>query len=71
MKWLLLKILSLYKLILSPFLGTNCRFLPTCSEYAAEAVHNHGALKGGWLSFKRICRCNPFSASGIDNVPEK
>lgn len=59
-----------YKLILSPLLGTNCRFHPSCSEYAKDALDKHGALKGSWLAFKRIIRCNPFGGSGIDEVPK-
>jgi len=64
-------ILRFYKYIISPFLGYNCRFHPSCSEYTEEAINKHGVLKGGWLGFKRICRCHPFGKSGIDNVPEK
>ena len=71
MKWLIIKILGLYKYILSPFLGTNCRFQPTCSEYCKEAVEKHGAFKGLWLGLKRISKCHPWGGSGIDNVPEK
>ena len=63
--------IQLYKLILSPWLGHNCRFLPTCSDYTKEAIDKFGNVKGTWLGFKRICRCHPFGASGIDNVPEK
>jgi len=71
MKRLALFILTLYKYLLSPFLGTNCRFQPTCSEYAKEAIEKHGAIKGGWLALKRISHCHPFGKPGIDNVPEK
>jgi hypothetical protein len=63
------QLIKLYKIFLSPFLGTNCRFLPTCSEYADEAIKKHGLVKGNWLAFKRICRCHPFGGHGIDNVP--
>jgi len=58
-----------YQLLLSPFLGTNCRFLPTCSAYAAEAVATHGALAGTGLAASRICRCHPWGGSGYDPVP--
>ena len=58
-----------YQLTLSPLLGRQCRFLPTCSHYAVEAVERHGAVKGGWLAFRRILRCHPFAAAGYDPVP--
>ena len=65
--------LKLYKIFISPLLGHNCRFMPTCSEYADEAIKKHGILKGGWLALKRISKCNPFFGKGyvVDNVPEK
>jgi putative membrane protein insertion efficiency factor len=59
-----------YKLVISPFLGTNCRYQPTCSVHALEALERHGALKGGWLAIRRMARCHPWGGSGIDNVPE-
>ncbi len=59
-----------YRLILSPWVGHSCRFQPTCSAYALEALEKHGALRGGWLTLRRIARCHPFGASGIDNVPD-
>jgi putative membrane protein insertion efficiency factor len=59
-----------YKLVISPFLGANCRYQPTCSVYALEALERHGALKGGWLAIRRMARCHPWGGSGIDNVPE-
>jgi uncharacterized protein len=58
-----------YKRLVSPFLPRACRFHPTCSEYAAEAVEVHGALKGSVLAAHRLLRCNPWSAGGIDPVP--
>jgi len=64
-------LIKLYKWIISPWLGHNCRFLPTCSEYAKEAIDTHGTVKGTWLGVKRMCRCHPLGGSGIDNVPEK
>ncbi len=58
-----------YQFVLSPLLGRQCRFLPTCSHYAMEALERHGALKGGWLALRRILRCHPFAAAGYDPVP--
>ena len=58
-----------YRLLLSPWVGHGCRFQPTCSAYALEALETHGALRGGWLTLRRIARCHPWGGSGIDNVP--
>ena len=58
-----------YRLVLSPWVGLNCRFTPTCSAYALEALEKHGAIKGLVLTFKRVSKCNPLGGSGIDNVP--
>lgn len=74
----LLKILALpfilliriYQLVISPLLGPKCRFTPTCSHYATEALKKHGVFKGTWLSIKRISRCHPWGGSGYDPVPE-
>ena len=60
-----------YSFFVSPWLGKNCRFQPTCSEYAIEALRTHGIIKGSWLAFKRVSRCNPLAQSGYDPVPEK
>lgn len=60
-----------YRLFLSPWLGKNCRFEPTCSAYALEALDRHGALTGGWLALRRIARCHPWGSSGYDPVPPK
>ncbi|MFN9778215.1 MAG: membrane protein insertion efficiency factor YidD [Candidatus Kapaibacterium sp.] len=69
MKTLLLIILRFYKRYISPMLGQNCRFSPTCSEYAIVAIDKYGALKGTGLALKRIGRCHPFHPGGIDEVP--
>ena len=69
MKTLLLMILRFYKRYISPMLGQNCRFSPTCSEYAYIAIERYGAAKGSLLAVKRISRCHPFHPGGIDNVP--
>ncbi len=58
-----------YQVVLSPWLGSNCRYQPTCSAYALEALQRHGALKGGWLALRRIGRCHPWGRSGYDPVP--
>ncbi|TGD72796.1 membrane protein insertion efficiency factor YidD [Mangrovimicrobium sediminis] len=61
--------ISCYKALLSPFLGHNCRFYPTCSSYAQEAIAEHGILRGGWLSLRRIGKCHPWHEGGADPVP--
>ena len=66
---LFLLLIRLYQLILSPFLGANCRFTPTCSAYGAEAIEKYGPFKGGWMALKRIGRCRPGGDSGWDPVP--
>jgi putative membrane protein insertion efficiency factor len=71
MKRLLLVLIRLYQLCLSPFFGGQCRFYPTCSVYAAEAIDTHGALRGGWLAVRRLLRCHPFHPGGVDLVPLK
>lgn len=69
MKRILLGLVLFYQRQISPFLGGHCRFSPTCSQYAAEAIGKYGALKGGWLALKRLLRCNPFCKGGYDPVP--
>lgn len=66
---LLVALLSLYKRFLSPLLPRACRFEPTCSEYAREAVGKYGLLRGGWLGLSRLLRCHPFHRGGLDPVP--
>jgi len=69
MKPLLLALIRIYQYVISPFLGRRCRFFPSCSEYTAEAVDKHGALKGARLGLKRISRCHPWNPGGFDPVP--
>jgi putative membrane protein insertion efficiency factor len=58
-----------YQLALSPWLGKNCRFEPTCSQYACDAIQTHGSLRGSLLAARRLCRCHPFHPGGYDPVP--
>ena len=67
--WLLALPIRAYRLLLSPWVGHNCRYQPTCSAYALEALARHGALRGGWLAARRIGRCHPWGSSGYDPVP--
>jgi putative membrane protein insertion efficiency factor len=67
LRWLI----RCYQIAISPMLGPRCRYIPTCSQYAIEALQMHGAAKGTWLSTKRICRCHPWGGSGYDPVPRK
>lgn len=69
MKRLLIALIRVYQYAISPFLGRSCRHYPSCSAYAVEAVEKHGAIKGGWLSAKRISRCHPWHPGGYDPVP--
>jgi putative membrane protein insertion efficiency factor len=62
-------LIKFYQYVVSPLLGPKCRFTPTCSQYAVEALKKHGLLKGGWLTVKRISRCRPGGGSGYDPVP--
>ena len=66
---LALRALRLYKLVLSPLFTGSCRYLPSCSDYAAEAIERHGAVAGIGLGVRRLCRCHPFGGSGLDPVP--
>jgi len=69
MSRLLQLLIRAYQLMLSPFLGSHCRFTPSCSSYASEAINRHGALRGTWLALRRIGRCHPFCNGGYDPVP--
>ena len=71
MKRFLLTLVRFYRKSISPLRPPCCRFIPTCSQYALEAIEKYGALKGGWMAFKRILRCNPFSRGGYDPVPKR
>ena len=68
---LLLGLIRLYQIALSPWLGAKCRYEPTCSHYAAEAITRHGVVRGVWLAAKRLGRCHPWGRSGYDPVPLK
>jgi len=69
--WPLLGLVSLYRILISPWLGNNCRFEPSCSAYALQALRTHGAFRGLWLTARRIARCHPWGGSGYDPVPEE
>ena len=69
MKKVLLALVIFYRVSISPYRPPCCRYIPTCSQYALEAIEKYGALKGGWLAFRRILRCNPFHKGGYDPVP--
>lgn len=71
MKKILIALIKFYQAAVSPRLGANCKYIPTCSQYGIEAIERFGALKGFALTFWRILRCNPFSKGGYDPVPEK
>jgi len=68
---LLVGLIQIYRYTLSPYLGRQCRFEPSCSMYALEALHTHGAARGSWLAARRLCRCHPFHPGGYDPVPPR
>ena len=67
--WLLSLPVHFYRMCISPMLPPSCRFTPTCSQYALEALRKHGALRGSWLTIRRLLRCHPWGGSGYDPVP--
>ncbi|MBI1742272.1 membrane protein insertion efficiency factor YidD [Candidatus Acetothermia bacterium] len=69
MRWLALKLIESYQKLISPMLPSSCRFYPSCSEYAKQAIQKYGFFKGMWLAIKRIARCHPLNPGGIDPVP--
>ena len=68
---LMVGLIRLYQLLLSPLLGPRCRFHPSCSHYAVEAIQRHGPVKGGYLSLRRVARCHPLNPGGYDPVPDR
>ncbi len=69
MRKLVIGLIRAYQYAVSPFLGGNCRYVPSCSEYSAEAIRRFGMFKGGWLAIRRILSCHPWGGSGYDPVP--
>ena len=66
---LMLGLIQFYRYAISPLIPPRCRYTPTCSQYALEAIRKYGAVKGGWLALKRICRCHPWGGHGHDPLP--
>ena len=64
-------LIRVYQWLISPLLPRACRFAPSCSEYAAEAIHGHGVMRGGWLAARRLLRCHPWGGDGFDPVPQR
>ncbi|RYL90889.1 membrane protein insertion efficiency factor YidD [Sporolactobacillus sp. THM7-4] len=71
MNYFFILLIRIYQRFISPFLPPRCRFYPTCSQYAVEALTRFGAIKGGWLTIRRLLKCQPFHPGGVDPVPEK
>lgn len=71
MKTILTRMIGFYRYCIAPMLPPSCRFHPSCSAYADEALRTHGSLRGGWMAAKRICRCNPWHPGGVDPVPPR
>jgi hypothetical protein len=70
MEKILISLVRGYQLLISPLLGNNCRFHPSCSSYMIEAIHRYGSLRGTWLGLRRLSRCHPWHEGGIDPVPD-
>ncbi len=70
MRQILIGLIRVYQYLVSPLLGPNCRYTPTCSEYALQAIRQHGIFRGSWLALKRLSSCHPWHAGGYDPVPE-
>lgn len=70
MRFIFLQLIRAYRLFISPFTVPSCRYYPTCSHYAMEAIETHGAIRGAWLAGKRLLRCHPLAKGGYDPVPE-
>ena len=71
MRTVLITFIKAYQLVISPYLPPSCRYTPSCSCYAQQALRSHGTIKGMWLAIKRVCRCHPWHQGGYDPVPEK
>lgn len=71
LSWPLIALIIGYRYLISPLLGPRCRFWPSCSSYALEAIRLHGPVKGGWLAVKRIAKCHPWHSGGLDPVPPR
>ncbi|MGC8750368.1 membrane protein insertion efficiency factor YidD [Hydrotalea sp.] len=69
LSWPFILLIKFYQYVISPNIGPKCRFTPTCSQYAIEALRKYGIIKGGWLSLKRISKCHPWGSHGHDPVP--
>ena len=70
MRTVLIALIRVYQWLISPWLGNHCRFYPSCSEYAREAIERYGAVRGVWLAIRRVARCHPWHPGGVDPVPE-
>ena len=71
MKYVLIGLLRAYRALISPLYGQVCRYYPSCSAYALEAVQVHGSIRGSWLAVRRLARCHPWAAGGVDKVPPR
>ncbi|MGB5304803.1 MAG: membrane protein insertion efficiency factor YidD [Gammaproteobacteria bacterium] len=69
MRWFIIQLIRAYRYLLSPWLGSHCRFYPSCSSYALTAIERFGVIRGSALALKRLLRCHPWSAGGVDQVP--